>query len=271
MRFFFAFLLLLLVSCRLSPGKEQPDGVVTGNWLVLYADHELKNQQQRQVYGRIQDSVIAAKGLKLVSFFEDGSFRQMDSLQSNGRWVLSPGKEFYVIRGGNGFDDFKSGFLSYEKEVMKIAENVHAGGETIRLVWFLKKIKETDLFEDRNNDWRRKPVEPESDPEIKTRLAAMLRYYSAYYKLVQKEASYFIGTRVILPFNYYQHAMGIKPFDSRSDFTQQFFNTEQAEEAYGYLNKTMRRLDDQYPDLQNYVAEYAGFMELMAKEITRIE
>lgn len=271
MRRLFPYFLLLLISCRFSSGQEKLRGIVTGDWLVLYADHQLKNRKQREIYGRIQDSVIRQRGLKLVSFFEDGSFRQMDSLQRKGQWAISPDRKLYLAKGGNGFDDLKAGFLKYEKNILQVVEYMQTGGESIQLVWHLEKVKDPFLFKPENNAWRKKPGQPEPDKQLKERLSAMLIYYSAYFKLVSAKASYFIPGRVILPFSFYQHAMGVKSFNPESDFAGLFFNAEQSEKAYGYLEKTMHRLQDQFPLRDNYVEEYSLFMEKMAGTITGID
>ena len=195
----------------------------------------------------------------------------MDSLQRQGRWAISPADELYVIKGGAGFNNFKAGIAGYKKDVLQLVEYIHVQDETIKLVWHLKKTGTKDLFGADNNAWRKRPAAPESPARIKQRLAAMLTYYSRYYQLVQEEATYFIRDRVLLPFDYYQHAMGMKSFNPKSDFVHLFFNEEQAILAHEYLATTIRRLRDEYPRTHNYVEEYYQFMELMAREITTIE
>jgi hypothetical protein len=123
-----------------------------GKWIVLLADHQWKNGDQRQIYGRMQDSVIGARTLKLVTFFDKGSFQQIDC------------------------------------------------------------------------------------PE--------------------------------LPLKFYQHAMGTLPFDEKSDFVKLFYNIEQSKQAYTYLKRKVYDLGDRYPGKGNFVAEYASFMAIMAKEVT---
>jgi len=98
-------------------------------------------------------------------------------------------------------------------------------------------------------------------------LAMMLNYYADYDELVGKEVSYFIPGRVILPLKFYQHAMGVLPYDSTNDFTQLFYNAEQAQQAYGYLKKKVYELGNRFPDGEDYMDEYIRFMRLVAKEI----
>lgn len=268
MRLLTIFLLVLLASCgnELSVKKDIPEQVLPGDWLVLYAEHKLKGLGQREIYGRLQDSIIEAKGLKLVSFYTDHKFRQLDNPDANGTWAMN-GNRITIRNGGKGFDNFKTAFLEFSHDTLQIIEYVDAEGEKIKLIWNLKKIDQPRLFTTRNNAWRRKASKPETDEEIKARLAEMLDYYSYYYQLIAKESIYFIKARVPLPFNYYQHAMGMRPLTGNSEFEKFFYDNEQARKAYEFLARAMAALKDKFPRGNNFVEEYGEFMGKMALAI----
>lgn len=267
MRHLFIFLLISLVACKTSSEHEKLQRSLAGNWLVLWGEHKLKNEDQRELYGRVQDSVIEAKGLKLLTFYEDGSFVQADYPGQTGKWALSPDRQLYMANGGRGFENFRADFVEFEKKVLQVKEDLSIGEESITLIWHLKKIEEPLLFDKEKNTWRTPAARPESKEEIKQRLSAMFVYYSDYFKLVAKEASYFIGKRVMLPLKFYQHAMGTLPLEPGSDFAKLFFNREQSELAYDYVKRIVYRLGNQYPNKDNFVEEYAAFMKLVAAEI----
>ncbi|MEI9912200.1 MAG: hypothetical protein WDO71_22650 [Bacteroidota bacterium] len=272
MRWPFLLLIVLIVSCKSPTEHEKIRGVLTGKWLILHPDHQLKNDRQTELYSRMQDSIVGLTGLKLIILSEDGSFQQMDSVGMKGKWAVSPDKVVYIEKGGKGFENFTTRITRYKKGIMHLTEMVQAEGETIKLVWNLKKItggNAADLFSAESNEWRKRPDQPELEVQIKQRLSSMLQYYSDYFTLVTKESSFFVPTRIILPLRFYQHAIGMKDFDEESFFSKLFFNKQQAKDAHHYLTVIIRRLRDDYPTRDNYVKEYAAFMENMAERIVK--
>lgn len=263
-----ALLLLCLVSCNSSSRQQQLKKDLTGDWLVLYADHKLTNKEQRLLYGKMQDSIISARGLKLVQFFSDGSFQQLDSMGKKGKWSVTD-KEIFIIQGGEGFHEFETEFFDYKDNELRTIEYVKKDDETIKLVWHLRKIDGSSLFKEASNRWRKRPKQPESDQQIKTRLSDMLGFYADYYRLVSKESSYFIPTRVVAPLNFYQHAMDMKPFDEASTFAGFFYDSAQAQKAYQYLGDAMLATADDFPSESNFVDEYAKYMEMLSDAVMK--
>lgn len=264
-----ALLLSCLISCNADTRQEKLKKDLTGDWLVLYADHKLMNSDQRLIYAIMQDSIISMRGLKLVQFFRDGSFQQLDSLGKKGRWNVSD-KDIVIIEGGEGFNGFETEFFDLKDDVLRTVEYVRKDDETIKLVWHLKKIDGSALFKDASNLWRKKPGQPESDQQLKTRLSDMLGFYADYYKLLSKESSYFIPTRVVVPLNFYQHAMGMKEFDPQSPFASLFYDSTQAARAYQYIVDAMDAPDTNYPSGGNYVDEYAKYMEILSQKVMKL-
>jgi hypothetical protein len=268
MRWIILLISLSLFSCNSPSEQEKLHRQLSGNWLIVYPDHNLKNQRQRELYGKLQDSIVSLKGLKLISLSEDGAFRQMDSLNQEGKWTLSPGNTIMVDKGGKGFENYSAEVKGYKGETLLLSEIVHANGENLQLIWKLKKISgdaSDDLFSKKTNQWRQRPQQPESEKQMKHRLADMLQYYSDYYKLVAKEARYFIPKRVFLPLNFYQHGIGLRSFDEESIFVTLFYNEEQAKQAHQYLGETIQKLKGTYPsDQGSFVVEYSMFLAEMA-------
>ena len=137
--------------------------VLAGDWIVLYPDHQLRNQRQRDIYRKLQDSIVGEAGLKLIRLKENGQFQQMDSLVSQGSWELEENNELIISNGGKGFNYLKATFKDYTKKELEIVENVAAENEMIRLVWHWKKIEGNDagtgLFDEDDNNWRIRPGE----------------------------------------------------------------------------------------------------------------
>ena len=271
MRRSFIIIILFIHSCKSLSETEKLHQTLTGKWLVVSPDHKLENDRQKLIYSRIQDSIVSLMGLKLVRLSDNGVFRQMDSLENKGKWGMTADNVVFVEGGGKGFENFSARYTKYKDGLLELTEFVQAEGEKIKLVWNLKKITGAgaNLFDDSNNEWRKKPGQPESEKQMRQRLSDMLRYYADYYKLVTKVSNFFVTTRVILPFKFYQHAMAMRPFDEKSFFVHLFFNEQQGELAWHHLKRTMTKLRNDFPSKKDYVAEYADFMEKMANEIVK--
>lgn len=269
MRYVILFFLTLAIACNQADEHTDVQKALTGNWFVLYPEDVLVTDEQEKVYAAIQDSLTGLKCLKLVSFSPNGEFSQLDSIDIKGRWGTKENENVLVYDGGRGFDNFKSTFTGLKDDILQLTEIVNSGGEKIKLIWHLKKIEDgyaTQLFTPAMNEWRRKPLKPESDDELKKRLVQVLEYYSIYFQLIADESSYFIPGRVILPVNFYQHGIGLKKFDMESKFTSLFYSSEQAEMAYYILKGAFNRAKFDTPkELKSYSAEYA----LMLKELAR--
>jgi uncharacterized protein YfkK (UPF0435 family) len=263
-------MVLLTFSCKPEKKENKISDSISGNWIIIYPEHQLKNEKQKKLYASIQDSIISLYGLKLISFKNNGHFRQMDSLTNNGKWEIENTSVIIVANGGRGFDKFKTTFTAFNKGVLQLTEYVNWKNEKLRLLWQLVKVEDQfsdNLFSDAANVWRHKPGKSERPAEIKNRLAAMLNYYSVYFKLVAKESDYFIGTRVILPFEYYQHSIGLNDFDSTSHYASCFYNIQEAEKSYEYLQDLISILKSEFPKKDNYVEEYSAHMAAMAKKM----
>ncbi|HUC81343.1 MAG TPA: hypothetical protein VMR70_10530 [Flavisolibacter sp.] len=264
--FYFA-LLVLFIFYACSSVKEKSADALTGNWLILYPEHRLTSYRQREVYGRHQDSLISLYGLKLIKLQSDGQFVEIDSLNPRGaKWNLQD-RVFKVQEGGKGFNPFTTRFTDLENDTLKLTQFLRLEGEKIKVIWHLKKIddeaKEAVLFSEEANSWRKVPAAPETPDAMRKRLAAMLDYYGNYYALVSRESIYFSPARVPLPFQYYQHAMGLQTAMPPS-FARLFYNADDARKGYLLLERTLGALSNQFERGDNFVAEYGLFLKRMS-------
>jgi hypothetical protein len=270
---YFLFIVAISFSCC-SNIKKHPEmkEALTGNWLVLYPDEHTKDKTQRVLYAMAQDSIVELMGLKLLTFNADGGFQLTDSLfRKKGKWQLN-GNELHVTDGGKGWQDFQGKLVGFSNDTIQIVEYITLKNEPIRVVWFMKKINSgdegADLFEKENNRWREKPGKPESTAVIKNKLKKILEYYSNYYQLVSKEAIYFTGSRVALPFRYYQHGTGLMRFNENDAFSKLFYDSTDARNAYRLLADVFSKSKNkEFPSGDNFVVEYAEFMQGLAYRI----
>ena len=216
----------------------------------------------------MQDSIIKLMGLKTISLAENGAFQQTDSFFSNpGKWVETDGW-LRISNGGAGFKDFRGKVILLNDTAMQVREEVSKATDNIPLVWNLRRVddkNESLLFGNEANWWRKKPVAPESDSVIRTRVVAALKYYAAYFKVVSDKANYFAPRRVCLPLRYYQHGVGMIPLEANEGFTNLFYNLEQANRAYDMISAGIDDYKDKFPSGDNYVIEYSMFFKQLAK------
>jgi hypothetical protein len=264
---------LLFYSCK-SHQKEKINysEEIKGNWLVLYPDHDLANDEQRNLYAKAQDSIVALLGLKTISFRGDGSFIQTDSLFSPaGKWnVNAENNNLFIRNAGKGLDFFAGKISGLWIDTLQVVEPVILGDQKIKITWFLKKIhgKKYGVLFTKEGNWWRKVNGDESEEQIRKRVKAMLQYYALYYELVSNESTYFSQSRVFLPFKYYQHSIGLRNFDEKSNFGRLFTNRKQAEKGYGVLAAAMDKLKNQsFPNGKDFVIEYALYMQKLAGAI----
>lgn len=181
-------------------------------------------------------------------------------------------KRITVEAGGPGFSPFGVSLRQAGRESMILTEFVRYEGEMLELDWHLVKLNDRDasvFFDEKKSRWMQKPASAETSQVLKQKLAMMLDYYAAYYFFIKDRSSYFIPGRVVLPFQFYQHAVGLMPLKRCQDFRNLFYDSLQAAEAHGYLEDGMRNLAGKFPksDEDSYVHEYALYMKLLAKEI----
>ncbi len=266
-----ACIICILAGCS-SIKTEGPDlnEAITGNWLIIYPDHQQTTRSEREIYARYQDSLVKLFGLKLVSFHADGSFSEMDSLSSSGRWAVSEDSTVEVSNGGSGFHRFISKFEEFEHDTLKLSEYIPLEKRPVKVVWTLKKISADDegflLFQPGANKWRTPSSTPESEQLIRQRLSAMLEYYNEYFKMVSLESAYFLPSRVPLPFSYYQHAIRVKE-ELSPHFVSIFHDSADASKAHEILKETVSNTGDYFPRKKDFVLEYASYMELLSQKI----
>src|SRR6187401_1043467 len=135
-------LLLFFISCvNFRKNNFDAKKEIVGNWLILYPQHILKNDAQRKLYGKAQDSIVNQGGLKLVSFEKDGKFFQMDSLFGRqGSWIVVDSGSLNINSAGKGFEYFTGKVRGALNDTILIEELIKLDNEKIKLIWYLKKI-----------------------------------------------------------------------------------------------------------------------------------
>jgi hypothetical protein len=275
MRYFFLlFSVILFSDCKSDKKEITVQDIVTGNWLIVYPDHAMLNEKQRKLYGKMQDSIVNLFGLKLISFNDTGEFVQMDSLYGkHGKWKLMPDNSIAVGMSGRGFNKFKGDFAKFKNGTLQLIESNEFDKESFSLVWNFKKMgksdKENFLFDEKNNWWRKKPLEPESAAEINKRVAAMLKYYAAYFAIVSRESSYFSPFRVFLPFKYYSHGIGLKDFKEDSPFANHFYTAAEAKMAHQLIADGMNKIKGEFPSGDDFVIEYSKYFDLLSEALEK--
>lgn len=262
-------LLCWLAACRAPEEKPGIAEQVRGDWFIVYPREGKLTEKAEALYARIQDSLLDEKALKGVSFHPDSRFQQLDT-SAGGRWGLGQPDKIVITGGGEGFENFRGQFISAGDGWLKLAETIRLEGEEIYLTWYLRKMdwaEKLTLFSPVANQWRQPPAAPETDKAIRLRLADMLRYYAAYFRLIAEESSYFMPQRIHLPVKFYQHAIGVMELDYRPAFRKYFFNEEQARLAVDLLKKALKSGSFSIRSSDSYSAEYAQMLRILANRL----
>lgn len=274
MRYLFFTTLLFIIACTSGKKKgKDTRSQVAGNWFVVYPDEKLNSQEERELYARLQDSLVNQRGVKLVTFDENGTFTQWDSTGQQGRWGILEDGRVVVNRAGRGFENFKADFDGISDDEMMLTEYIKSGTERLKLTWHLARINGgtfARLFKPEENTWRKVPAKPETEAEMRTRLAAMLSYYADYFRLISEEASYFVPARVMMPLRFYQHAIGMMEMSETHRFVSLFSSFAEAQKAYDMLKEVVNDADIDLPDddSNSYSKEYALMLDVLSKDMS---
>jgi len=266
-----------MISCNAKKQKATSGDktAIPGQWLILYPEHILYTQKAQEAYTRAtQDSLTNLFGLKMIGLRDNGEFREGDSiLKSPGTWMVKENGAFLIDGGGQGFGKFRGAFDGIRNDTMLIAENMALAGDTVKVIWHLKRLDDKSagyFFNLPANWWRQRPDSTENEFALAKRVKAMLEYYGLYFSIVSKESSYFLPLRVPLPFKYYQHAMTLRPFTDSLPFNTFFYNNNDARKAHLILGDAMKKLEKhRFPSGKDFVIEYATFIQMIDTAIAR--
>ncbi|TAH05736.1 MAG: hypothetical protein EAZ16_01515 [Sphingobacteriales bacterium] len=272
MKLYYLFIIfcLALGSCKLTGTKRASNQVLTGHWLILYPKNQLENEAQEKLFAQLQDSIMRPMGLAMINFTKDNTFYFSDSLfGKKGKWGLT-GNTLVIEKAGAGFNYFNGEIVKIEKGIMQVVQQLRLGNENIQLTWHIKKINETSayfkLFDSSTNWWRHAPAAPENLKDLQKRTSAMCAYYADYFAMIEGAADYFAPRRILMPLNFYQHAIGVKRYDSAHAFTRFYYNSSNAQQANNLLEDGIRGLGPVERG-ENYVVEYAGILRQLSANI----
>ncbi|PZR20410.1 MAG: hypothetical protein DI535_29965 [Citrobacter freundii] len=261
----------IILSCNSGSNdrSKDPKATITGQWIIIKPEHIIYTKNAYEAYTSLtRDSLLNAFGLKVLEFGSNGEFFEGDSiLAPPAKWMVKDNREFLIDGGGEGFRHFRGGFDGIRNDTMLISENLALPGDTVKIIWYLIKLDTTatPLFDKAANWWRKKPTASEDDAALSKRVKAMLEYYAVYFGEVSKKASYFSQLRVPLPFRYYQHAVGLKPFKEDLPFNAFFYNNDDAEKAHALLSTAIKKgADNKLKPGKDFVIEYASFFKKFA-------
>ncbi len=261
--------LLLLVSCNFSGDESAVKKAVTGDWLILYPDEAALSQQQLANYAPVQDSLVRLYGLRLLQLKNDGSFTEPDYyFNKPGSWELFQDKKLVIKSAQPGFGLYIASLQSYKENKLRLLTTIAANKDSLPIFWVLKKINSDhpahELFTEKWNRWRQHPAGPEAEVALKERLKQILEWSALYFETVADEAIYFSRSRVVLPFNYYAHGVGLKSLENAPAFAAVFYNEANAIQAMQLLKTARLRIHGKFPQSKNYVKEYAQHFKDLA-------
>lgn len=113
----------------------------------------------------------------------------------------------------------------------------------------IHKNRLNDPFHPVNNQWRIKPVQPESDSALMARVKQCVKFYALFYRdniKRQKDKINFAGLPLI--FQWYSRGIGLPDWDDISDsWLNCFYDKEQARKGYDILRKLIVNYEFTWP------------------------
>lgn len=273
-------LLLLVLTAALMTGcgsgkksKNEPLRV-EGSWMALYSRLDAETEENRDLYNEVKDSLLMLHGLKLLRFEPDGKMYQADSIMAApGSWALTPEGLLLIRNAGLGMERLTGQDAELKNGKMVVGHPVKAKGELLRVNWYYARLDEKDavLLDMDQNTWRQPLPADASEKQVADKIVKILRYYGHYFHIIGREANYFYAERMIVPFKYYQHGVGLQNFSMESRFARQFADSVQATKAWDIIRKGFYRISDvPYPAVKNnYTEGYALFIESLANDIDK--
>lgn len=271
MKYCIPIILLFVFACKSGKKENEKADSITGGWLVLDASYQLKGKEERIHFRNKQDSLAGFITLVPIYFRSDSSFMQPDSINLKGKWSMSKDSIFSISNGGAGFENCVAKISRYAHQEMELTQPVQTELGSKNIIWILRRLEgaDTSLFAAEKNNWRIKPKAPETDKQLRQRLASMLGYYIAYFEFVEKKADFFSSYRLLVPLETLQGDMDMAPFEEAKYFIHCFFDNKQAKQAYDELSRV---LHDTYfwTGADSYLIEYVDYMKKIKTALERL-
>ncbi|POY35185.1 hypothetical protein C3K47_16530 [Solitalea longa] len=186
-----------------------------------------------------------------IHFYNDGVFISFDNNQySTGKWFYSTADSIITIRGNVKKetllklvsiqkDNFKFKILEVNKiksnddYLLFYSQSTHFEGQT------------KDLLSLNENQWRIKPIQKESNEQIKQRVLSQLKYHIDYFNMTKDKKQTYFETKILQsPFNFYQNALGVPHnYELPEEWVETFYSREDAEKAADLLRSTIKNID----------------------------
>jgi len=276
MRFLLLLALLsaLITSCGSGKKAKNEPLRVEGSWVALYSRLDKEMEDSRDLYNEVKDSLLMLHGLKLLRFEPDGKIYQADSIMAApGSWALTPEGILLIRNAGLGMERLMGQDAQLKDGKMIVAHPVKVKGQLLKVNWYYARLDEKDavLLDKEQNTWRKMLPADATEKQVAEKIVKILRYYGHYFHVIGREANYFYAERMIVPFKYYQHGVGLQNFSMENRFARQFADSVQATKAWDIIRKGFYRISDvPYPTVKNnYTEGYALFIESLANDIDK--
>lgn len=172
-----------------------------------------------------------------------------------------------ILKEQNGCIQIKGDFKNYKSDFM-----LELNGDTtyyLNLNTDIKTLsKENDYRSVTFNTWRNKPLEPETNQQIKQRIIANLNYISAYMRVhLHGEYDAIHTGGIHSPFLYAKNGLFLFEWQRVSGYWKYiFYDNKDAEKAYRFLKKVFNKVEPpRYID--NWLAYNEKCIEIVINEL----
>jgi len=241
---FFA-ITIFISGCNIfgSGDKNVSTKSLTGSWRLydLQNDTGSATQHAEKLLSEADNNEIVKQGM-VLSFFKDGTFTEVQGpgFYRTGKWRYSSKEKALYFT-----DSATSNPIPVTAEMVNNRKTINLASSSIqKILKFTRdaeslKDPEEDPFYFKNNEWRIKPVQPETHDQLVKRLGNYFRHLLYILKASKERKQTVVSFEFSMGFvRIYNGGIGIIPYASvPKTFTSTYFNEDNAYEAYDAFRK----------------------------------
>jgi len=256
-------LLCLMALCLLLAACQSRRERMTRVWFFTVADFE--NEGAPVDYAADIDNPMNLSPESFLNLQSDGHYTSYFGRYDEGEWSIRENKTLELASGRGTRSEFDIRYagrdlkLYYAPRSAQYTFQPYAGGGD---------KEESNPFSRRNNYWRIKPAQKESDAQLRARLVNYFHYWELYFKWGEKNGLTTLTVNSPGPLRLYGNGFELIPFEKEDyDWQNHFYDTADAHHAYDQLHELMDKRLIQWPNTDNRFVMFASVFQQMQQHL----
>lgn len=256
-------LLCLMALCLLLSACESRRERMTRVWFFTVADFGDGGAPTN--YAADADNPMNLSPESFLNLQADGHYTSYFGRYDEGEWSLRENKVLELASGRGTRSSFD---IEYAGRNMKLYYAPRAARYTFQPYASAGDKEEGNPFSHRNNYWRIKPAQKESDAQVRARLVNYFHYWELYFKWGEKSGLTTLTVNAPGPLRLYGNGFELIPFEEEPyDWKNHFFDTADAHRAYDQLHGLVAKRLIQWPNTDNRFVMFASVFQQMQQQL----